>query len=175
MYQSTLSLLWHLLPYNQTGWGLTEYGKTQENNYQGDLNVDAKIWGHLVYNIPSKCLHKNSQQFTEVWDKMGSLWSNINLTCISIMDCLYQHWQLRHWGLIKMAATFQTILSNAFSSLKMFEFLLQFHRNSFLRSQLIINQHWFRPVYPPPTSLGGGIIMAWHWPGDMPLPELMMM
>ena len=35
-------------------------------------------------------------------------------------------------------------ISYAFSSMKMFEFWLNFHRSSFLRLKLTINQHWFR-------------------------------
>ena len=51
---------------------------------------------------------------------------------------------LTHWGRDKMAAISQTTFSNAFSSIKMFEFRLQFHWSLFLRVQLTIFQHWFR-------------------------------
>ena len=44
----------------------------------------------------------------------------------------------------KMAAIFQTTFSNAFSSMKMCEFLLKFHWSLFLGVQLTIFQHWFR-------------------------------
>ena len=44
----------------------------------------------------------------------------------------------------KMAAISQTTLSNAFSRMKMLEFLLRFHWNLFLMVQLTIFQHWFR-------------------------------
>ena len=43
-----------------------------------------------------------------------------------------------------MAVIFQTTLSNSFSSLKMFEFLLNFHWSLFLRVHLTIAHHWFR-------------------------------
>ena len=51
---------------------------------------------------------------------------------------------LTHWGWDKIAAIFQTTFSNAFSSLKMYQFLLRFHWSLFLSVQLTIFQHWFR-------------------------------
>ena len=51
---------------------------------------------------------------------------------------------LTYWGRDKMAAFSQTTFSNAFTSMKMFEFRLQFHWSLFLRVQLTIFQHWFR-------------------------------
>ena len=51
---------------------------------------------------------------------------------------------LTHWGRDKIAAIFQTRVSNAFSSMKMFEFRLKFHWSLFLRVQSTISQHWFR-------------------------------
>ena len=49
-----------------------------------------------------------------------------------------------HWGRDKMAAASQTTLSNAFSWMKVLEFLLRFHWSLFRRVQLTIIQHWFR-------------------------------
>ena len=43
-----------------------------------------------------------------------------------------------------MAAIFQTTFSNAFSSVKMYEFRLRFHWGLFRMVQLTIFQHWFR-------------------------------
>ena len=51
---------------------------------------------------------------------------------------------ISHWGWDKMAAISQTILSIAFSWIKMLEFRLNFHWSLFLRVQLTICQHWFR-------------------------------
>ena len=51
---------------------------------------------------------------------------------------------LAHWGRHKMAAISQTTFSNAFSSMKMFEFRLKFQWSLFPRVQLTIFQHWFR-------------------------------
>ena len=64
---------------------------------------------------------------------------------------------LTHWGRDKMAAIFQTIFSNAFSWMKMYEFRLKFHWSLFLRVQLTISQYWFRynqysPVGSKPLS-----------------------
>ena len=50
---------------------------------------------------------------------------------------------LTHWGRDKMAAISQTIISKAFSWMKMFEFWLRFHWIMFQRVQLTIFQHWF--------------------------------
>ena len=58
--------------------------------------------------------------------------------------CQSQGVLLTHWDRDKMAAISQTILSNAFSWMKMLEFQLKFHWSLFLRVQLTIFQHWFR-------------------------------
>ena len=44
---------------------------------------------------------------------------------------------LTHWGRDKMAAILQMTFSHAFSWINMYEFRLKFHRNMFLRVQLI--------------------------------------
>ena len=44
----------------------------------------------------------------------------------------------------KMTANFQTKVSNAFSSMKMYEFWLKFHWSLFLWVQLTVFHHWFR-------------------------------
>ena len=51
---------------------------------------------------------------------------------------------LTHRGRDKMDAIAQTRVSSAFSWMKMYEFRLRFHWNSFLRVELTIFQHWFR-------------------------------
>ena len=51
---------------------------------------------------------------------------------------------LTHWGQDKMAAVSQTLFSNAYSWIKMYEFRLKFHWSLFLRFQLTSLQHWFR-------------------------------
>ena len=49
-----------------------------------------------------------------------------------------------HWGREKMAVIFQTTFSNAFSSMKIFEFRLKLHWSLFLRVRLTVFHHWFR-------------------------------
>ena len=49
-----------------------------------------------------------------------------------------------HWGWEKRATIFQTTFSNAFFSMKMFEFRLKFHWTWFLSVQLTISHHRFR-------------------------------
>ena len=51
---------------------------------------------------------------------------------------------LTHWGLVKIVAISQTIFSNAFSWMEMYEFRLQFSWSLFLRFELAISQNWFR-------------------------------
>ena len=60
-----------------------------------------------------------------------------------------------------MAAISQTIFSNAFSWMKMYEFRLRFRWSLFVRVQLTIFQYCFQ-------------IMAWRLPCDKPLSEPMM-
>ena len=64
-----------------------------------------------------------------------------NMQC-SGKHCLYD--DLIHWGRDKMAAISQTMFSNAFCWMIMYEFHLKFHWSLFLRFQLTIFQHWFR-------------------------------
>ena len=54
------------------------------------------------------------------------------------------HSALTLWGRDEMAPILQTTLSNAFSSMKKFEFWLKFHWNLSSSIQLTISQHWFR-------------------------------
>ena len=51
---------------------------------------------------------------------------------------------LTHWGRDNMADISQTIFSNAFSWMKIYEFRLIFHWSLFLWFWLTISQHWFR-------------------------------
>ena len=51
---------------------------------------------------------------------------------------------LTHWYLDKLAAISQTTFSNAFSWMKSFVFLFEFHWSLFQRVQLTISQDWFR-------------------------------
>ena len=50
---------------------------------------------------------------------------------------------LTYWGWDQTTDIIQMIFSNAFSSMKVFEFRFKFHQGLFLRVQLTINQYWF--------------------------------
>ena len=76
----------------------------------------------------------------------------IHRCCMYVTNMLLHvtvfHWsliypELTHWGRDKMTAIYQTILSNAFSWMKMYELRLQFHWILSPRVQLTIFQHWF--------------------------------
>ena len=81
----------------------------------------------------------------------------VRILCVS-RDAIITLCLLTHWGGDKMAAIFQTTLSNAFSWMKMFEFRLRFHWILFPGVQLTILVQ----------------IMAWRRSGDKPLSEPMM-
>ena len=68
---------------------------------------------------------------------------------------------LTHWGQDKLAAIFQTTISNAFSWTKMLGFRLKFHWSFFPKGR----------INNIPSLVQ---IMAWRRPGDKPLPEPMM-
>ena len=71
------------------------------------------------------------------------IWTNDGV----VYWCLYASVnvnELTHWGRDKMAAIFQTMFSNSFSWMKMYEFRLRFHRSLFQRVQVTIYQRWFR-------------------------------
>ena len=55
---------------------------------------------------------------------------------------------LTHWSQDKMGAIYQSTLSNAFSSMKMFELWIKCQRNMFLRVQLAIRQRVSDVIYP---------------------------
>ena len=57
---------------------------------------------------------------------------------------LVNYTHLTHLPLDRMAATLQTIFSDAFPWIKCFVFWLKFHWSLFLSVQLTITQHWFR-------------------------------
>ena len=65
-------------------------------------------------------------------------------TLVNLLPHLSGANELTHWGRDEMNNISQTTFSNVFSSMKMFEFHLKFHRSLFPRAQLTIFQHWFR-------------------------------
>ena len=72
----------------------------------------------------------------EVQYQVAHWWRTMRVSQLSLL--------LTHWGRDKMDAILQTISSNAFSWMKMFQLRLKFHWSLFPRVQLTIFQHWFR-------------------------------
>ena len=83
------------------------------------------------------------------------LWSQGVTNCMILCGCNYpcpmmvaHRWSnqslLTYGGRDKMAAISQTMFSNAFSWMKIYEFYLRFHWSLFLRFQFTIFQHRFR-------------------------------
>ena len=90
---------------------------------------------------------------TQLLRTMHRKWYANDMHKISALPCMDWFWSilpiffgatLTHWGRDTMDAISQTIYSNAFSWMKMFEFRLKFHWSLFPRAQLTIFQHWFR-------------------------------
>ena len=71
---------------------------------------------------------------------------------------------LTHWGQDKMADILHTTFSNAFPSIKVFEFWLKFHWILFLRVQLTINQHWFRKWLGTEKATSHYLSQCWQFP-----------
>ena len=94
-------------------------------------NIYIYIYIH-TYNTSAAFTHYLSSWLAQY----QSMWSSY-----SMQMC---YGMLTHWGRDKMATVSQTTLSNAFSWMKMLEFLLRFHWSLFLWIQLTIFQHWFR-------------------------------
>ena len=64
--------------------------------------------------------------------------------CIQLVISTTKHTQINSLRPRQMDAIFQTTFSNAFSSIKMYEFLLKFHWSLFLGVQFTIFHHWLR-------------------------------
>ena len=65
------------------------------------------------------------------------------LQCIKAAQWIHLAMLLTPWYRDKFAAIWQTTFSNAFSSIKIYEFRFRFHHNLFLRFKWTIFQHWF--------------------------------
>ena len=79
---------------------------------------------------------------------------------------------LTHWVQDKMAAIFQTTFLNAFSWMKMYDFILIFHSSLFQRVQLIILQLWFSANQVRTHYLNQWWLIYWHIYGSLSLNEL---
>ena len=93
--------------------------------------ISGCIW-NSKYHLSSAMTHKHPQLHIK---------SHVHATA---MELWWQVKSLTHWGRDKMSAISQTILSNAFSWMKILELRLKFHWSLFPRVQLTISKHWFR-------------------------------
>ena len=84
----------------------------------------------------------NIQYHGRLVGRCGNIWLAIVMPKYNLPLVLFSG--LTHWDRNKMAATFQTIFSNTYSWMKIYEIGLRFHWSLFLRVQLTIFQHWFR-------------------------------
>ena len=113
----------------------TVYTMATDGSWTAAESLDpcsTRLSAIIILNMPDKLLfvfHKEGFQLPAPSQ------------CWEMIKCQYTN--LTHWDTYKMAGIFNTF-SNAFSVMKMFEFLIQFHLSSFLKVQLTIIQHWFR-------------------------------
>ena len=75
-----------------------------------------------------------------VYKKLKYWWIQTLLQRIDVYPIVHTSCILTHWGRDKMAVTSHTILSSAFSCMKMLEFRLKFQWSLFLRVQLTISE-----------------------------------
>ena len=100
------------------------------------LKLLSKIREISVKLTPGEC-HKTSLMVSQ------HCFSGESYLYLLVAAC-WCRYLLTHWGRDKMAAVSQTMFSNIFSWMKMYEFRLKFHWSLFLRFQLTIFKHWFR-------------------------------
>ena len=90
-----------------------------------------------------------SCRFAQDWSDIdGLLVQDCSISSVLVMEILQSCIKpsITHWGRDKMAAVWQTTLSNAFSWMQMLEFRLRFHWSLFLRAQLAIFQPLSKPM-----------------------------
>ena len=73
--------------------------------------------------------------------------------------------ELTHWSRDKMAAIFQTTISNAFSWMRMYKFRSRFHWSLLQTVPLILFQHWFRQWLGADQATSHYLNQWWlvHW------------
>ena len=107
------------------------------------IMIQSNMTWHYMKHDKNKC--RNS-----IWISIHKISPGLN-NILKIVIVCQTTWKLypccpplTHKGQDKMAAGLQTTFSNAFFSMKMFEFRLKFHWSMFLRAQLTISEHRFR-------------------------------
>ena len=141
----------------------TVYSDADQRKHQSSASL-AFVWvihrdrwiSRTKGQLRGKCFHLmtsswSPQQVTSItWANIGhDVWHYMvplghNELKIFLRICLNGQKPLTHWGRDKMAAISQTMCSNAFSWMEIYEFRLKFHWNLFLRVYLTIFQNWFR-------------------------------
>ena len=106
------------------------------SKFSPDMNYQCYLW--LFQSANNKHI---TWPTCHNWAGMGALAASIHFIVALFWPILAY---LTYWGRNKMAAISQTMFSNEFSWMKMFEFRLRFHWNLFPRVQLAISQHRFR-------------------------------
>ena len=105
----------------------------------------SKTIGHLFYVASSFVHHFTAiSEFKLELQSGNAHFGSKSMISFSCMTLKFDGWPFTHWGREEMNNISQTTFSNAFSSMKMFEFRLKFHWSLFPRVQLTIFQHWFR-------------------------------
>ena len=118
-----------------------------KNHISGSDLLMRYIQGLKFIFCPGQGMFTIQQVLIGSGHSAAHMWMFGVFTCGIWMDFLgkgIEAWTLTHWGRDKMADISQTTFSNAFSWMKMFEFLLEFHWSLFLGVQLTIFQHWFK-------------------------------
>ena len=132
--------------------------KVRVNHMNAPMTVEG--WSCWLINLSATVasgalLNLRSWKWMTVHLAIFFIWKHLH---ILLMWWTLQH--LTHWVRNKMGVIFQTTFWNVFSWMKIYQFQLRCHWGLFLR-----------PINNIPALVQ---IMAWHRPGNKPLPEPMM-
>ena len=106
-------------------------------------NLRKKVFCILIHILP-KCYQLSSLVHVSHWSGQAASHYLSRWWPSSLMHASPGLNELTHWGRNKMADISQTTFSNAFSWMKIHQFLQKFHWSLFLRVELTIFQHRFR-------------------------------
>ena len=109
------------------------------NGLDGPQCRQSCIW-HRIGKLSILFLWSDNETLCELYD-LQKLFGRLHLSHWSLRDVVTI---LTHWGRDNIDAISQTTFSRTFSGMKVFEFLLTFQWNLFLRVKSTIFQHWFR-------------------------------
>ena len=109
--------------------------------------VQHQVIGIMTTNAHLLTIQYLVTNFSEILIKITSFFfkkMHLNIFVCEMVAILLRLQRVNTLRPRKMAAIFQTTFSNAFSSMKMYEFWLKFHWSLFLEVQLTIFHHWVR-------------------------------